>query len=172
MKRHLVLVGLPGSGKSTVGKLVADQLGAPFIEPDAIIVRKMQMPIARIFGMHGEASFREMERQAVEHALAGPPAVIAPGAGWAAQPGQLDQALGQGYVIYLKVMIGTAAKRVGDGEERPLLTGSDPVEAIRELLKVREPFYSKAEVEVKCDIKTAEQVAEEIVALARNNAGW
>jgi shikimate kinase len=172
MKRHLLLVGLPGSGKSTVGKLVADHLGAPFIEPDAIIVRKMQMPVARIFGMVGEPTFREMERQAVESALAGPPAVIAPGAGWAAQPGQLDQALTQACVIYLKVMIGTAAKRVGDGESRPLLAGSDPVEAIRGLLKDREPYYHRAEVEVKCDIKTAEQVAEEIVGLARTNAGW
>ncbi len=172
MKRHLVLIGLPGSGKSTAGKLVADQLGAPFIEPDTIIVRKMQMPVTRIFGMHGEPTFREMERQAVEAGLAGPPAVIAPGGGWAAQPGQLDLALTQACVIYLKVMIGTAAKRVGDGESRPLVAGPDPLEAIRGLLRDREPFYNRAEFEVKCDIKTAEQVAEEIVGLARNNAGW
>ncbi|MEO8030608.1 MAG: shikimate kinase [Gemmatimonadota bacterium] len=172
MKRHLVLIGLPGSGKSTVGKLVADQLGAPFIEPDTILVRKMQMPVARIFGMHGEASFREMERQAMESALSGPPSVIAPGGGWAAQPGQLDEAMTKSCVIYLKVMIGTAAKRLAGDDTRPLVSSADPVGSIRGLLKDREPFYCRAEIEVKCDIKTAEQVAEEIVGLARNNAGW
>lgn len=172
MKRHLLLVGLPGSGKTTVGKLAAERLGAQFVDPDSIIVRKMQMPVARIFGMMGEPTFREMEHQAVDAALSGPPAVIAPGAGWAIQPGQLDDALSRAYVVYLKVMIGTAAKRVGEGDSRPLLAGSDPVEALRNLLKEREPFYLRAEAELKCDIKSAEQVADDLVALARANAGW
>jgi shikimate kinase len=172
MTRHLLLVGLPGAGKTTVGKLAADRLGAPFVDPDSIIIRKMQMPVAQVFGMVGEPTFREMERQAVESVLAGPPAVIAPGAGWAVQPGQLEGALPRAYVVYLKVMIGTAAKRVGEGESRPLLVGADPVEALRKLLKEREPYYLRAEVELKCDIKTAEQVADDLVALARANAGW
>lgn len=172
MTRHLLLVGLPGSGKTTVGKLAADRLGAPFVDPDSTIIRKMQMPIAQVFGMHGEPTFREMERQVVESALAGPPAVIAPGGGWVNQPGQLDDALLRAYVVYLKVMIGTAAKRVGDGKSRPLIAGQDPVEAVRKLFKLREPYYLQAEAELKCDIKTAEQVADDLVALARANAGW
>ncbi len=172
MKRHLLLIGLPGSGKTTCGKLAADRLGVPFVDPDQIIVRKMQMPVSQVFGMMGEGKFREMEAQAVEAALSGPPAVIAPGGGWAVQPGQLDAALGRAYVIYLKVMIGNADKRVGDGGDRPLLVGNDRVEILRKLLKEREPYYLRAEAEIKTDIKTPEQVADDLVALARANAGW
>src|SRR5690606_25063213 len=109
MPRHVVLVGLPGAGKSTAGRLAAERLGAPFLDPDSLIVRRMQMPVARIFAEFGEARFRELEREAVEEALAGPPAVLVPGGGWAAQPGSLDAARGRALVIYLEVKPATAA---------------------------------------------------------------
>ena len=91
MKRHIVLIGLPGSGKTTIGRLVAERLGTGFVDSDVIIVRKMQMPIARIFATQGELKFREMEKETMEQALAGPPSVLAPGGGWAVQPGQLGE---------------------------------------------------------------------------------
>src|SRR2546429_2234624 len=86
MKRHVMLVGLPGVGKSTVGRLVAEGLDAPLLDIDSILVRQMGMPIAQIFGMVGETRFRAMERDAVNTAQAREPAVIVPGAGWAAEP--------------------------------------------------------------------------------------
>lgn len=79
--RHIILVGLPGSGKSTVGPRVAEALGVPFEDLDAIIIRRMGMPVARIFGEFGEAHFRKLEREVTAERLAAPPSVIAPGGG-------------------------------------------------------------------------------------------
>lgn len=172
MKRHILLVGLPGAGKTSVGRLAAERLGSTQVDADAVIVRKMQMPVNRIFAEHGEAKFRELEAEVMKNALAGPPAVLTPGGGWIAQPGSLELARGAGaFIIYLKTMALTASKRASDGA-RPLLVGQDPVEVMRQLLKEREPFYSQAEAELKADVKSQATLAEEIAVLAREKAGW
>lgn len=171
MPRHLVLVGLPGSGKTSVGRLVADQLPAPLIDIDGLLVREMGMPVSQIFGMLGEARFREMERDAVNAAQGGNPGVIVPGGGWAAQPGQLDAARSQSLVVYLKCLPGTAAKRSQQGEVRPVLAG-DPTQRMRTLLEEREPLYLLAHHTVQTEHSAAEAVAAEIVGLARKHGGW
>jgi shikimate kinase len=172
MKRHILLVGLPGAGKTTVGRLVAERLGTGFIDTDLIIMRKMQMPIARIFAIHGETKFRELEREAMTQALEGPPSVLAPGGGWAAQVDQLEQARANCFVVYLKTMAMTAAKRAESDQTRPTLAGEDPVEQMRKLLRDRERYYLLADAEIKNDVKTAETAADEVIALAREKAGW
>ncbi len=172
MKRHILLVGLPGSGKTTVGRIVAEQLGAAFVDIDNIIVRKMQMPIVRIFAEFGESKFREVEHEAMVTTLEEPPSVISPGGGWAAQGGQLELARPTCLTIYLRLMAMTAAKRISGEGSRPLLVGEDPVEKMRTLLKDREPFYQQAECEVKCDIQSPEQIAAQVIALARERGGW
>jgi shikimate kinase len=171
MPRHIVLVGLPGSGKSTVGKLVAEALGASLIDVDGLLVREMGMPIIQIFGMLGEPKFRELERDAVNAAQAREPCVIVPGGGWAAQPGQLVAAKQAGLVIYLKCRAATATKRSEQGEARPLL-GVDPAQKMRQLLEEREPFYRQADHAVETDNHPAEAVAAEVMALARQHGGW
>ena len=111
MKKHVVLIGLPGSGKTTVGRLVADQLHAGFVDIDSILIRKEGKPIAMIFAEKGEGAFREMERKEMEGALAHQPAIVASGGGWAAQPGALEIARAAGYIIYLKARPETATAR-------------------------------------------------------------
>jgi shikimate kinase len=172
MPRHIILVGLPGSGKSTVGRLVADALNAPLIDIDLLLMREMAMPVSQIFAMQGEVAFRRMERDAVRAACAREPAVIVPGAGWAAQEGELDAARAGALIVYLKCAPPTAVKRTEEGESRPLLMSPDPLARMRELQTEREPFYTLADRQVAADNRPAEAVAEHVVRIAREAAGW
>lgn len=172
MKKHIVLVGLPGAGKSTVGKMVAERLQAGFVDIDSVLVRKEGKPITMIFAEKGEQAFREMERKEVETALGNEPAVIVPGGGWAAQPGQLDGARASGYFVYLKARAEIAAGRAEPSGTRPVLMGGDPVDQMRTLFKERDSYYAKADATVLTEAKPAEKVAEEIVRLAQMSAGW
>jgi shikimate kinase len=172
VKRHIVLIGLPGSGKTTVGQMVAERLHAGFVDIDSILIRKEGKPITMIFAEKGESAFREMERKEVEAALTHEPAVIAPGGGWAAQPGALQHAKMQGYVIYLQTRATVAAARAAPSGTRPVLMGGDPEEQMRELSKAREPFYAQAHVTVQTEAKTPDQIAAEVIRLAQTSAGW
>ena len=172
MPRHMILVGLPGSGKSTVGRLLADALNAPLIDIDRLLMREMGMPVSQIFAMQGEVAFRRMERDAVRAACAREPAVIVPGAGWAAQEGELDTARASSLVVYLKCAPTTALKRSEESEDRPLLMGPDPLGRMRELLAERERFYSLADREVPADNRPVDAVAEQVTRIAREVAGW
>jgi shikimate kinase len=172
LKKHLVLIGLPGAGKTTVGRIVADRLQTGFVDIDTILIRKEGKPIAMIFAEKGEPAFRDMERKEMDTALANQPAVIAPGGGWAAQPGNLDAAKPRGYFVYLKARAEVAAGRAEPSGTRPVLMGDDPIARMKELLTVRDPFYSKADATVQTDAKTAEVVAAEVVKLAQTGAGW
>ena len=172
MKKHIVLIGLPGSGKTTVGRIVAEKLSAGFVDVDSILNRKEGKPIAMIFAEKGEQAFREMERKEMEAALANQPAVLAPGGGWAAQPGALESAKPAGYVIYLKARPETAASRAAPSGTRPVLMGDDPEAQMRNLIKQREPYYARADAKVETDRKTPDQIAAEVVRLAQTGAGW
>jgi len=172
MPRHIVLVGLPGAGKSSVGKLVAEALNTFVIDIDALLVREMGMPVSQIIGMVGEPRFREMERDAVKAAQARDPCVIVPGGGWAAQPGQVDGAKQAGLVIYLRCLPATALKRCEQGEARPLLAGVDPSQRMQALFEEREPFYKLADHQINTENTPPEAVAAEVMALARQHGGW
>jgi shikimate kinase len=169
--RHLVLVGLPGSGKSTVGALVARTLGAAFTDVDLLVAAAAGRPIPDIFASPGEAEFRRLERAAVLGALAAPPHVIAPGAGWIAEPGNLESAGPSACIVYLRVAPDIAGRRLVPDDSRPLLQGGDRITRLHELLERREPWYRRAAREVDA-AGDPEAVAGAVVAVAREIAGW
>jgi shikimate kinase len=170
VKRHIVLVGLPGSGKSTVGKLAAGFLGAAFTDIDETVVSAAGMSVAEIFRLGKEAQFRRIERAAMDGAMAAPAHVVAPGAGWIAQPGNIEAA-SEAVLVYLKITPEAAAARLVGDASRPLIAGDDPTARILELLGQREKWYRRAHAELDAT-EPAEAVANEVVRSARSLGGW
>ena len=168
----IVLIGLPGCGKSTAGRLAAGMLGAPFADLDELISQSAGLPMPRVFVENGEARFRELERAAMARALEAPAGVIAPGGGWAAQPGNLDPVAGRVVLIYLRVTPAMAAERLGDGAGRPLLTGKNVLTELTRLLEAREAHYRRAGHSIDTDARSPEWVAAAIAALARKHGAW
>jgi shikimate kinase len=171
VKLHIVLIGLPGAGKTTVGEAVASDLAAVFEDLDAEIERREGRLVAEIFASAGEARFRKLERDAMVYALAQRAHVIAAGGGWAAQPGNLD-AVGDGaLVLYLEVTPQVAAERTATSDGRPLL-GADRVAALIRLRGEREAWYRRAHASVPTDGRSVEDVASDVSKLARSRGGW
>jgi shikimate kinase len=152
MKRHLILIGLPGSGKSTIGRLAAERWPAEFPEYtdlDENIVAEAGRSIPEIFARAGERGFRRLERAAMEAALSRSPHLISAGAGWIAEPGNLDAArVHHVLIVYLRVEPGVAHARLGDAADRPLLQGTDRLSQLAALLAAREVWYRQADAEL------------------------
>jgi shikimate kinase len=171
-RRHVVLVGLPGSGKSTVGPLVAGGLETSFVDLDGAIERRSSVTVPELFGRYGEASFRVLERREMERVLAAEPCVVAAGGGWAAQPGNLESAEGRALLVYLALPAEVAARRVAaTSVERPLLAGDVP-ERMEGLLAARAGCYERCEARVDAAAGPPETVAADVLRLARSRAGW
>ena len=158
----LVLVGAPGAGKTTVGTLVADQLGVDFRDTDADIVAAEGRSVADIFIESGEAQFRVLERAAVAAALATHPGVLALGGG-AILDAETRALLNAHRVCWLRVGLSDAASRVGLSGARPLLVGNVRG-TLLSLLEARTPLYAEvARFEVITDGRTPESVADEVI---------
>ncbi|HEX9755213.1 MAG TPA: shikimate kinase [Gemmatimonadales bacterium] len=170
-RRHIVLIGLPGAGKTVVGRRLAEALHARFTDLDLAIVARAEMPVARIFSEQGEATFRRLEREAMATVLAEPPQVIAVGGGWAAEPGNLGAMGDRALVVYLRVSPETAASRLGTDRSRPLLE-NEPLGHLHRLLGDREVYYRTPGFEVETEGLVPEQVAQAVAGLARRHAGW
>jgi shikimate kinase len=161
-----VLVGPPGSGKTTVGMLLAQRLGVTFRDTDADVEHVAGKAVADIFVEDGEPRFRELEREAVTTALAEHDGVLALGGGAVMDPltqGALEgYAAAGGVVVFLDVSLAHAAPRVGFNRSRPLLLGN-PRARWAALMEQRRPVYeSLATLRVLSDGRTAEDVADEI----------
>jgi len=173
MKRHLIFVGLPGSGKSTIGRSVAERLGGEFVDLDKVVERLQGMPVERILAEAGEPAFRQMESDAMKSLLTDDPCVLAPGGGWAAQPGEMERAKEHGFVMYLKTTITIAVDRTKNMQDyRPLLMSDDPFARMRALLQRRSPFYTMAHAVIDNASRPVDDVIQEAVTLAQQKAGW
>lgn len=137
----IVLVGAPGSGKSTVGALVANRLGVEFVDVDAVIEARAGKSVAEIFADDGEPAFRAVEEHTTQELLASPGVGVLSLGGGAVTSPSIRTALAGHRVIWLKVSAAEAARRVGFNEARPLLLGNVRGQLVR-LLAERAPLYA------------------------------
>lgn len=167
-KPHLVMVGLPGAGKSTVGRMVAEKLGRTFLDFDAEIERREGMPISQIFGERGEGGFRELEKKLTEELKEFGNMILAPGGGWITDPNVVALIRPPAKMVYLRVRPETALKRLaGEAGSRPLLNRPDPLGELNKLFEARKALYQGADLEVGTELLTVQQVTDQIVAKFR-----
>jgi shikimate kinase len=160
-ERHLVLVGLMGTGKTSVGKVCARLLARDFVDTDDVVTGLAGVPVAELFATSGEVQFRALERQAVADVCASPvPLVIACGGGTVIDSDNRRRLTDAGFVVWLRAPADVLAGRVGNGDDRPLLKG-DPRAALTRLLSIREPAY---EVAANVAIATEDRDVEEVAA--------
>jgi shikimate kinase len=164
----IVLVGLPGAGKSTAGRLAAERLGWTFVDLDEDIVREASgRSIPELFATEGEPAFRAREREATRNLRGRRRIVIAPGGGWIANPGCADLLRPPARIIHLRVGVPSALARLGGSPEvRPLLAGPDPATALADLWHRRASAYGSADVELDTEVLSLQEVVDSLVRLA------
>ena len=144
--RPVVLVGMMGVGKSTVGRKLAQLLGLPFADADEEIEEAAQMSVAEIFERFGEAYFRDGERRVIARLLEAGPSVLATGGGAFVQPDTRALILERGIAVWLDSDVATLVDRVSRRDTRPLLQGGDPKEILSRLKADRESAYAQAPI--------------------------
>jgi shikimate kinase len=163
--RHIVnlaLIGFMGTGKSSVGRLVAEQLHFEFLDTDELIQSRTGRSIADIFSRDGETAFRALEHQAVGELSARERMVIATGGGLPASFDNLATLKTHALTVCLWAAPEKIWERVRNQSHRPLLHDADPQRKIRELLELRAPFYRQADVLINTDLRSVREVAQQV----------
>ena len=149
LDRPVVLVGMMGVGKSTVGRKLATLLDLPFVDADDEIAKAAQLSIPEIFDRFGEEYFRDGERRVIARLIEGGPSVIATGGGAFAQDETRALILEHGIAVWLDSDVETLVDRVSRKDTRPLLRDGDPAEILTRLKSERDPLYALAPIHVK-----------------------
>lgn len=141
---QIALIGFMGTGKSTIGPLLARELGFEFLDLDVLIAERAGCGIPEIFARRGEEGFRRLEREILAEAAGRPGQVLATGGGVVTDPANAALLRATGLVVWLKASPAAIMARVARGDGRPLLAGGDPVQAVARLLPAREALYRAA----------------------------
>ena len=160
---NLALIGFMGTGKTSVGRHVAEQLGFEFIDTDELIQADTGRTIADIFARDGEPAFRALEKQLVRKLSLREKVLIATGGGLPTNAENLAALKSFALVICLWASPEKIWERVKNQSHRPLLHDADPQKKIRDLLAVREPFYKQADVLINTDLRSVREAAQQIV---------
>lgn len=164
---NLYLVGFMGTGKTTVGRRVARELGADFFDSDREIERTCGRPVAQIFAEDGEPAFRVLERKFVESGHPTTGCVVACGGGLIGPDGMLELLLGRGVVVCLHASLKTIMQRTARASHRPLLQVADREARIRELYALREAIYQRVSLSVLTDSRAQREVLAHVLRLYR-----
>lgn len=148
LDKTIVLVGLMGSGKSCIGKRLAQRLDVPFVDADAEIEKAAGLSIAEIFGKYGEAYFRDGERRVMARLLHGRPCILASGGGAFMDAETRKLIKEQATSLWLRAELDTLVARTKGRSHRPLLNSGDPREKLQDLMNARYPIYAQADVAV------------------------
>ena len=161
--QNIALIGFMGTGKSSVGRLLAEQLHFTLVDTDERIEERAGKSISQIFADDGEAAFRNYERAIVEELLTLKRAIISTGGGLGANENNLASLKQHALVVCLWASPRIIWRRVQTQTHRPLLQGTDPKAKIRELLAKREPFYRQADVLVNTEVRSLKEVAQHVM---------
>lgn len=167
---NLYLVGFMGTGKTTIGRAVAQRLGFALLDSDHEIERQEGKTIAAIFSGAGEAAFRVLERQYVENGHPATRTVVSCGGGLVVQPGMLAALEARGVVICLHASIETILARTGRQQTRPLLNVENPDARVRALYAEREPIYKRAGTVILTDSRPQNEIVAHVIRAWRREA--
>ncbi len=174
MKTNIALIGFMGTGKTVVGKALAEKLGRSFVELDLLIEQWAGKSIPDIFQQDGEAAFRELEIEVTEEISKGKNLVIAGGGGIVLNTINIERLRKNARMVYLTASPGVILKRVADEKgQRPLLDVANPALTIREMLSLRKPFYERAaDIEIDTSKLDIDAVAEQIIGKLREDESF
>jgi shikimate kinase len=161
--QNIALIGFMGTGKSSVGQLVAAQLHFAYLDTDHVIEARAGKTISELFAQDGEPAFRELERRVVEELSLRRKTVISSGGGLAANEANLASLKSHALVVCLWASPERIWERVRGQTHRPLLNEPDPLARIRSLLAVREPWYRKADILLNTELRSVREVAQQVI---------
>jgi shikimate kinase len=161
--RSLVLVGMMGAGKSSVGRRLAARLGIPFVDADSEIEEAAARTIPEIFESYGEAAFRSVEARVIARLLEGGPKVLATGGGAFMNPDTRALIRAKGISFWLKADIEVLLRRIKRRSDRPLLKAGDPAETLTRLMAERDPIYAQADLTIHSREVPHERIVDEII---------